>query len=201
MTLKSSAELECSAYGVPSPTIQWFKNGEPIYPSDYFQFSPNHGDMKIMGIIAQDEGYYQCLASNELNTIQSVAKLSVLQSGGDQNELSLDSSANEDYDAEDQQSRVAKKQQGSGSMVTTKRSNFFSSLSTLGPLQNVAMALSGTQQPVIHLSAPTDLKVTRTSPKSIHLQWRPPSIVRDAAQTNQNQLIYYISWKQVILNS
>ena len=61
---------------MPKPSIQWFKNGEPIYPSEYFQFSQNN--LKILGIIAQDEGYYQCLASNELNTIQSVAQLNVL---------------------------------------------------------------------------------------------------------------------------
>ena len=62
---------------MPPPTIQWFKNGEPIYPSDYFQFDSHEGNLKILGIISQDEGYYQCLASNELNTIQSVAQLTV----------------------------------------------------------------------------------------------------------------------------
>lgn len=76
-TLKSDVEFECSVYGVPKPMVQWFKNGEPIYPSEYFQFNSNQGSLKILGIIAQDEGYYQCLASNELNTIQSVAQLSV----------------------------------------------------------------------------------------------------------------------------
>ncbi|RNA29665.1 neogenin isoform X5 [Brachionus plicatilis] len=76
-SLKSDAELECSAYGVPHPTIQWYKNGEPIYPSDYFQFNSNQGNLKILGIIGQDEGYYQCVASNHLATIQSMAQLIV----------------------------------------------------------------------------------------------------------------------------
>lgn len=76
-TVKSSVEFECSAFGIPPPTIQWFKNGEPIYPSDYFHFDSNRGNLKILGIISQDEGYYQCLANNQLGTIQSVASLTV----------------------------------------------------------------------------------------------------------------------------
>ena len=77
VTLKSDAEFECSAYGVPHPSIQWYKNGEPIYPSEYFQFDSNQGNLKILGIIAQDEGYYQCVASNDLDTIQSISQLVV----------------------------------------------------------------------------------------------------------------------------
>lgn len=84
VTVKSDVELECSAYGIPSPTIQWFKNGEPIYQSEYFQLNPHTGSLKILGIIKQDEGYYQCLATNELNAIQSVALL-VVQSNENDN--------------------------------------------------------------------------------------------------------------------
>ena len=80
--------------------IQWFKNGEPIYPSDYFQFNSNEGNLKILGIISQDEGYYQCLASNELNTIQSVAQL-VVQSD--------DYQSNEDYQETSLTNKIAKK--------------------------------------------------------------------------------------------
>jgi neogenin len=90
-TLKSDVEFECMAYGVPKPQIQWFKNGEPIYPSGYFQFNSNQGSLKILGVIAQDEGYYQCLISNELNTIHSVAQLNIIADD-------YDSSSDDDYD-------------------------------------------------------------------------------------------------------
>lgn len=76
-TQSSDIEFECSAAGIPYPTIQWFKNGEPIYPSEYFQFDAKQGNLKIRGIISQDEGYYQCLATNDLGTVQSIARLSV----------------------------------------------------------------------------------------------------------------------------
>jgi hypothetical protein len=207
VTLKSDAELECSAYGVPTPTVQWFKNGEPIYPSEYFQFSPNHGNLKILGIIAQDEGYYQCLASNELNTVQSVAKLNVQLSDDEQHEsttfmpLSASEETSETAEAvkAKQNNKIALTE--STSTTTTSKRAFYNSFSSLAPLQNVAMALSGSPPiaPIVHLSAPTDLKVIRTSPRSLHVQWQPPSIVRNSPQPDlsSNHLLYYISWRQV----
>lgn len=87
-TLKSNVEFECNAYGIPRPKIQWFKNGEPIYPSNYFVFDSKKGNLKILGIIAQDEGYYQCLASNDLGTIQSVSQLVVQSSDNEKSSIS-----------------------------------------------------------------------------------------------------------------
>ena len=139
VTLKTDAELECSAYGIPTPTIQWFKNGEPIYPSEYFQFSPNQGNLKILGIIGQDEGYYQCLASNELNTIQSVAKLTVqptTEGDGGGGELSDEHATTLNLAGEDEneQSRLKKAQSNSEVVTSTllaKLARPFNFISTL----------------------------------------------------------------------
>lgn len=187
ITLKSDAELECTAYGVPTPVIQWFKNGEPIYPSEYFQFNSNQGNLKILGIIAQDEGYYQCLASNELNTIQSVAQLTVLSDDYSNDNPQL----NEDYE----ESEYALNKMGSKSKKATispsshvkqKASNLFSFASTIAPTSSV-----------VHLSAPVNLRIIRSKPRALQLEWHAPSIVRneDKLNLNKDSLIYSVNWK------
>ena len=35
--VKGDIELECEAYAVPRATVQWYKNGDLIIESDYFQ--------------------------------------------------------------------------------------------------------------------------------------------------------------------
>lgn len=141
VSLKSDAVLECSAYGVPSPTIQWFKNGEPIYPSEYFQLNPSTGSLRILGIIGQDEGYYQCLASNELNTIQAVAQL-VVQVGESDIDYhqQLSSGSNEIAGVNDYYDPEAKRK----SLTTSKSPQYPSST-----------------QPIVHLSAPAKLRLLK----------------------------------------
>jgi hypothetical protein len=34
---KGDVEFECEVYGVPAATIQWYKNGDLIIESEYFQ--------------------------------------------------------------------------------------------------------------------------------------------------------------------
>ena len=177
VSLKSDAELECAAYGIPTPTIQWFKNGEPIYASDYFQFTPNQGNLKILGIIAQDEGYYQCLASNELNTIQSVAQLVVISD--DYSSLNLQSqqqeqqqhSVDKEYDYLDDEAKVAE-----------------TSSSSPPPPSS-----SSASSPLVHLSAPTQLRVVQLQSRSVWLEWQPPAT---AAATATSPHIYYaVRWR------
>jgi hypothetical protein len=184
VTLKSDAELECSAYGVPSPIIQWFKNGEPIYPSDYFQFNSNEGNLKILGIISQDEGYYQCLASNELNTIQSVAQL-IVQSDDYQN--------NEDYQETSLTNKIAKKLTTTS---TTKQAPIVHNKNNLNSLT--------TPSSIVHLSAPILLRLVKSKPKSLQLEWQRPAIVRNiplsssdqnTADASSNTLYYAVNWK------
>ena len=200
VTLKSDAELECSAYGVPTPTIQWFKNGEPIYPSDYFQFNSNQGNLKILGIISQDEGYYQCLASNELNTIQSVAQLTV------QSEDYSADAQNQDYYDTDLAFPSYNKQASSGKSNKSKKTT--SKQSGVQNKQNLVTTTSSTS--VVHLSAPIGLHVVKFKSRSLQIEWQQPSIVRsmqlstksgpagtenDSDRLNANTLYYAVNWK------
>jgi hypothetical protein len=162
-TIKSDVELECVASGIPAPNIEWFKNGEPIYPSDYFQFGPNRRSLRILGIIEQDEGYYQCLASNELNTIQTVAKLSV------------------------QDQKTASK---SVSSVKIKKATSPAPKypTNEGALFSTQPQLTSTESNIIHLSAPVNLRASKIRSRQIHLEWSPPPIVRNIQFPSQDKL-------------
>ncbi|XP_054254285.1 netrin receptor DCC-like, partial [Indicator indicator] len=69
-------ELECSVAGKPPPTVEWLKNGEVVIPSDYFQIVGG-SNLKILGLVKADEGFYQCMAQNEVGNIQASAQLLV----------------------------------------------------------------------------------------------------------------------------
>lgn len=70
--------LECEAEGQPTPEITWYKNGDRVYPSDYFQMVGGT-NLKIFGLMNSDEGIYQCFATNVLGNIQHSAQLIILQ--------------------------------------------------------------------------------------------------------------------------
>ncbi|NXF72695.1 DCC protein, partial [Sclerurus mexicanus] len=70
----SDVELECSASGIPIPTIQWIKNGELVIPGDYFQIVGG-SNLRILGLVSSDAGFYQCRAENAAGKIQASAQL------------------------------------------------------------------------------------------------------------------------------
>ena len=172
-TLKSDVELECSAYGVPAPTIKWFKNGEPIYPSDYFQFNPVKGNLKILGIISQDEGYYQCMASNELDTIQTIAQLAV--SNMDYSGEALDYPET-DYATAGFKNKATKLKKATADPEGKQTS---------------------TEPTVVHLSAPMQLRLIKTRSSSLEFEWRPPSIIKTSATSSDKPgaLTYTVVWR------
>lgn len=67
-------ELPCDLYASPRPTIQWYKNGVTIIPDDYIQIIDGHM-LRIMGFSASDSAIYQCLAYNEVGSVQVMAQL------------------------------------------------------------------------------------------------------------------------------
>lgn len=60
--------------------MEWLKNGDIVIPSDYFQIIDGR-KLKILGVVASDEGMYQCMASNSVGTAQTSAQLLIKQKG------------------------------------------------------------------------------------------------------------------------
>ena len=54
--------------GIPSPTITWFFNSQPIKPSRDFQISVRRGEssLVIVEVFPEDEGEYMCKAENTM---------------------------------------------------------------------------------------------------------------------------------------
>ncbi|XP_064294307.1 netrin receptor DCC [Phalacrocorax carbo] len=67
-------EFECAVSGKPVPTVEWIKNGEVVIPSDYFQIVGG-SNLRILGLVKSDEGFYQCVAENEAGNAQASAQL------------------------------------------------------------------------------------------------------------------------------
>ncbi|XP_074863562.1 vascular endothelial growth factor receptor kdr-like [Carettochelys insculpta] len=56
--------LECKANGIPTPHIAWRKNGYPISPASGISMENN--TLVIERVKKDDEGFYECMASNEM---------------------------------------------------------------------------------------------------------------------------------------
>ncbi|KAB0405616.1 hypothetical protein E2I00_016186 [Balaenoptera physalus] len=69
-------EFECAVSGKPVPTVNWMKNGDVVIPSDYFQIVGG-SNLRILGVVKSDEGFYQCVGENEAGNAQTSAQLIV----------------------------------------------------------------------------------------------------------------------------
>ncbi|KAK3525706.1 hypothetical protein QTP70_005883 [Hemibagrus guttatus] len=69
--------FECDVVGSPAPTVKWVKNGDAVIPSDYFKIVNQH-DLQVLGLVKSDEGFYQCVAENEVGNTQASAQLIIL---------------------------------------------------------------------------------------------------------------------------
>ncbi|XP_063305438.1 neogenin isoform X9 [Pelobates fuscus] len=68
----------CEVSGKPTPTIKWVKNGDVVIPSDYFKIVGDH-NLQVLGLVRSDEGFYQCIAENEVGNVQAAAQLIILE--------------------------------------------------------------------------------------------------------------------------
>ncbi|NXI35501.1 NEO1 protein, partial [Galbula dea] len=69
--------FECEVTGKPTPTVKWVKNGDMVIPSDYFKLVKEH-NLQVLGLVKSDEGFYQCIAENDVGNAQAGAQLIIL---------------------------------------------------------------------------------------------------------------------------
>ncbi|OPJ77524.1 hemicentin-1 isoform B [Patagioenas fasciata monilis] len=63
--LQSPLELDCSATGVPSPTITWLKDGQPVEEGAGHKILFNGQKLLISRAQVSDTGRYKCVAANK----------------------------------------------------------------------------------------------------------------------------------------
>merc|ERR1719242_2879105 len=73
---KDDVLFDCQVNGRPEPEVKWYKNGDLIIQSEYFQIVRGTS-LKILGLVTSDAGVYQCIASNSVASAQASAQLQV----------------------------------------------------------------------------------------------------------------------------
>nr|XP_029726473.1 obscurin isoform X3 [Aedes albopictus] len=74
------AKFPAKLVGTPRPTVQWYKNETPIYPSDRYKmkYEGEHCCLYIKECVESDTGLYSCTATNREGTSTVEAKLDVV---------------------------------------------------------------------------------------------------------------------------
>lgn len=68
--------LRCMADGVPKPTISWFKDGEPIVPTERHFIIADNQIITIVDSVHNDSGIYECHLNNSQG--QEIARSRIL---------------------------------------------------------------------------------------------------------------------------
>lgn len=77
----STARLECSATGTPTPRIQWQKDDGAVFPAAQekrMQIMDANEPFFIVNVKLIDSGVYTCMARNAAGVITANATLTVL---------------------------------------------------------------------------------------------------------------------------
>lgn len=77
MELGSVAKIHCKAQGTPPPIIRWEKDGAP---SDSLpgHITDMNGTLHFNGVLAEDKGRYNCIASNSQGIINVTITIDVV---------------------------------------------------------------------------------------------------------------------------
>ncbi|KAJ8351229.1 hypothetical protein SKAU_G00227050 [Synaphobranchus kaupii] len=75
--------LNCSAHGVPWPNITWYKIGRPVLQGPGITLA--EGLLTIERVKKDDEGLYECLASNNIGKVMTAAVVTVVGDEGKPN--------------------------------------------------------------------------------------------------------------------
>ena len=69
--------LPCEAAGIPIPTVTWEKNGRPLEIVGPRMEQLGSGSLTITSLKAEDEGHYQCIATNVEGTATQTITLRI----------------------------------------------------------------------------------------------------------------------------
>ena len=78
----STARLQCSAEGSPSPEVAWQKDGGFDFPAARerrMHVMPDDHVFFIVDVKREDDGVYTCTASNDAGTVRANATLAVIR--------------------------------------------------------------------------------------------------------------------------
>ncbi|XP_047609819.1 hemicentin-1 isoform X2 [Phacochoerus africanus] len=62
--VNNTLTLECEAYAVPSASLSWYKDGQPLKSDDHVTIAANGHTLQIKEAQISDTGRYTCVASN-----------------------------------------------------------------------------------------------------------------------------------------
>ncbi|XP_056630465.1 tyrosine-protein kinase-like otk [Diorhabda sublineata] len=77
MELGSVAKVHCKAQGTPPPIIRWEKEGIPVENVSN-HISDMNGTLHFNGVLAEDKGRYNCIASNSQGIINASINIDVV---------------------------------------------------------------------------------------------------------------------------
>ncbi|XP_060069782.1 hemicentin-1-like [Ylistrum balloti] len=70
--------LECAVSGVPTPTVQWFLNDQPVRQTDRISLLGNNKQLQIERAQTSDSDTYTCQATNEAGQLRKNFQLMIL---------------------------------------------------------------------------------------------------------------------------
>ncbi|XP_004706727.1 hemicentin-1 [Echinops telfairi] len=62
--VNNTLTLECEAYAIPSASLSWYKDGQPLTSDDHVNIAANGHTLQIKEAQMSDTGRYTCVASN-----------------------------------------------------------------------------------------------------------------------------------------
>ncbi|XP_005375138.1 PREDICTED: hemicentin-1 isoform X1 [Chinchilla lanigera] len=62
--VNNTLTLECEAYAIPSASLSWYKDGQPLKSDDHVSIAANGHTLQIKEAQISDTGRYTCVASN-----------------------------------------------------------------------------------------------------------------------------------------
>ncbi|XP_023225610.1 protogenin-like [Centruroides sculpturatus] len=71
-----TARFECTVDGIPAPSVQWLKDGQPLYINGRIKLKTGNV-LVISQTVTSDSGIYQCMATNIVSTNVASARLLV----------------------------------------------------------------------------------------------------------------------------